>query len=154
MKTNNQYIQQQQLDRKFQHISNWSAISRPHTGWIKAIRTSLGMTLEQLANKLGVTRQNVQKIEKREVDLNISLKTLKEVGEAMDMQLVYALIPKDDSLQALIERRAEEIAREIVMRTNQTMVLEDQGIPYERLQDAIERRKEIILNTNPKILWD
>jgi hypothetical protein len=72
----------------------------------------------------------------------------------MDMQLVYALIPKDDSLDALIERKAEALANDLVQRTAQTMILEDQAVTYERLKDAVAERKQEIIQNNPKTLWD
>ena len=43
------------------------------------------------------------------------------------MQLVYGFVPNDGSLDALIEKRANELATQIVMRTSNTMKLEDQG---------------------------
>ena len=35
----------------------------------------------------------------------------------MDMQLVYGFVPNDGTLDALIDRKAKELARQIVMRT-------------------------------------
>ncbi|MFZ4262081.1 hypothetical protein ACFRAE_08560 [Sphingobacterium sp. HJSM2_6] len=52
---------------------------------------------------------------------------MKETAQAIDIQFVYALLPKDRSLEELIERKAAILAQEIVMRTTQTMALEDQG---------------------------
>jgi hypothetical protein len=45
----------------------------------------------------------------------------------LDMQLVYGFVPNDGSLDALIEKRAKELATQIVMRTANTMKLEDQA---------------------------
>ncbi len=143
-----------QISQKIASYNDAKEVVQPATGWIKAIRTSLGMSLEQLANKLNVSKQNVQMMERREQQQAITLKKLKEVAAAMDMQLVYALVPVDDSLDAMIERKAEALAKEIVMRTSQTMVLEDQEVKYERLNEAITERKEKILQEMPKALWD
>ena len=126
----------------------------PANGWLNAVRTSLGMSLEQVAHKLGVSKQNVQSLEMREKQKTISLKSLETVAHAMDMQLVYALIPKDDTLDALIERKAEALAYDLVQRTAQTMILEDQEVPYERLKEAVAERKQEIIQNNPKTLWD
>ena len=49
------------------------------------------------------------------------------------MQLVYGFVPYDGSLDALIEKRATELATKIVMRTSNTMQLEDQGNSNERI---------------------
>ncbi len=126
----------------------------PDIGWIKSVRLTLGISLRQLGEKLSLTKQSIQEREEREVDGSITLRALKETAEAMDMQLVYGLIPKDGSLDALIERKAIELATQIVMRTSATMKLEDQENSRERLQQAIQERAIIFKYEMPKALWD
>lgn len=79
---------------------------------------------------------------------------MKEIGRVLDMQLVYGFVPNDGSLDALIEKRATELATKIVMRTSNTMKLEDQGNSNERIKKAIIERTAEIKNKMPKILWD
>lgn len=129
-------------------------IAMPPTGWVKATRMALGMSLIQLAGKLGISKQSVQEMEQREKDGSITLKSLKQVAKAMDMQLVYGFVPNDGSLDALIERKAKELAARIVLRTSQTMKLEDQENSDLRIKKAIQERTAIIKNELPKILWD
>lgn len=112
------------------------------------------MSLQQLGKKLSITRQSVQEMEQREQDETITLKSLKEVAKAMDMQLVYAFVPVDGTLEDLIERKATALARQIVMRTSNSMKLEDQQNSTERLEKAIQERANAIKNEMPKILWD
>ena len=126
----------------------------PPNGWIKAIRTTLGMSLQQFGNKLGISKQSASEIETREQDGSITLKSLRDAASAMDMNLVYGLVPKDGSLNALIERKAREIATEIVLRTSNSMRLEDQENSKERLAKAIDQRTEELKREMPKILWD
>ena len=126
----------------------------PPTGWIKAIRTSLGMSLLQLGNRLSVTKQSVRDMERREQEGSITIKALREAAKALDMQLVYGLVPLDGSLEKLIERKAKELATEIVMRTSNSMRLEDQENTQERIQKAIDERTSLLKNEMPKILWD
>ncbi|MES2701927.1 MAG: mobile mystery protein A [Bacteroidota bacterium] len=130
-----------------------TAVSGP-VGWIQSTRKALGMTLEQLANKLGISKQSAKETELRELAGAITLKTLRDIAETMDMQLVYGFVPKDGSLDALIERKATELARQIVMRTSNTMKLENQQNSAERIAKAIKERAEIIMAENPKMLWD
>lgn len=129
-------------------------VAIPQYGWVKAIRTSLGMSMQQLGNKLGISKQGVLDIERREKDGSITIKSLKEVARAMDMQLVYGFIPNDGSLDSLIEKRAIELATKIVMRTTATMELEDQANSKERIEKAIQERANEIKKEIPKILWD
>jgi predicted DNA-binding mobile mystery protein A len=129
-------------------------VSMPPTGWIKAIRTAIGMSMQQLGNKLSISKQGILDIEKREKDGAITIKSLREIARALDMQLVYGFVPNDGSLDALIEKRANELATKIVLRTSTTMKLEDQGNTNKRIEKAIKERAEEIKNEMPKILWD
>ena len=144
----------QQLGNKMRVVANIKTITPPPTGWIKAVRTSLGMSLQQLGNKISITKQSLMKIEQREQEGTITLKTLRDVAHGLDMELVYGLIPKDGTIEALIDRKANELAKEIVMRTSNTMKLEDQGNSDIRIQKAIEERAAIIKYEMPKIMWN
>lgn len=144
----------QQLNGKLLSFAILSRIAIPPSGWIKAIRNTLGMSMQQLANKLLISKQAVLDIEKREADGSITIKSLRELGRVLDMELVYGFVPKDGSLEAMIERKANEMAKKIVLRTSNTMKLEDQGNSKERIEKAIIERTEEIKNEMPKILWD
>lgn len=144
----------QQLNNKLLSFVALKQVAVPPNGWIKAIRTTLGMSMQQLGNKLSVTKQGILDIEKREKDGSITLKSLREVGRVLDMELVYGFIPKDGSLDTLIEKKAMELASKIVLRTSNTMKLEDQENSKERIEKAIKERTEDIKNNMPKILWD
>ncbi|HRD58566.1 MAG TPA: mobile mystery protein A [Ferruginibacter sp.] len=152
MKNNKLLIQQ--FDNKVPAFATVQKFIVPSTGWLKTIRTSLGMSMQQLGNKLNITRQSVKDIERREAEGSITLKALKETAKAMDMQLVYGFVPNDGSLENLIERKAREMAVKIVMRTNTSMILEDQGNSEARLEKALEERTKEIMEKMPKALWD
>lgn len=147
-------LQLQQLNSKMLGFAALKQVAMPPTGWIKAIRTAIGMSMQQLGNKLNVSKQGVMDIEKREKDGSITIKSLREIARAMDMQLVYGFVPNDGSLDALIEKRATELATQIVMRTANTMKLEDQANSKKRIEAAIRERATAIQNEMPKILWD
>ena len=129
-------------------------VAPPPTGWIKAIRNAIGMSMLQLGKRLSITKQSVQDIERREKDGSISIKALREAARALDMQLVYGFVPNDGSLEALIDRKAKELATQIVQRTSNSMKLEDQENSKQRIEKAIEERANIIKNEMPKTLWD
>lgn len=147
-------LQLQQLNEKIIGLQAIKNTAIPPSGWIKTIRTALGMSMYQLAYRLGITRQAVLSIEKREKEGALTIKAMKEVAHALDMKFVYGFVPNEKSLDALIEKRATEIATEIVMRTSTSMVLEDQGNTQQRLQKAIKERTASIVNEMPKYLWD
>jgi predicted DNA-binding mobile mystery protein A len=147
-------LQLQQLNNKMLRLASLKDEVVPSTGWIKAIRTSIGMSMQQLGNKLNISKQGVLDIERREKDGSISIKSLREVAHVMDMKLVYGFIPLDGTLDALIEKKAKELAKQIVMRTAHTMQLEDQANSNERIEAAIRERTAAIQIEMPKILWD
>ncbi len=129
-------------------------IAPPPTGWIKAIRNTIGMSMLQLGRRLSITKQSVQDIERREKEGSITLRALRETAKALDMNLVYGFVPIDGSLEDLIERKATELAKKIVLRTNVTMKLEDQENSEQRIKKAIKEQIVILKNEMPKSLWD
>jgi len=142
------------LNDKMLLLNDMKRAMIPMEGWINAVRTSIGMSLEQLATRMHKTRQSMREMEQREKDGNITLKTLSEAAKAMDMQLVYGFVAKDGSLEALIDRKAKELARSIVERTSVSMKLEDQENSASRIQQAINERADELKKEIPKILWD
>jgi len=143
----------EQLDKKFRAFKSLP-FTIPTAGWIHAIRTALNMSLRQLGNRLSITPQSMKELEQREKDSSITLKSLKEAGKALNMQLIYGFIPLEKSLETMLEKRAHEIAKEIVLRTSHNMMLEDQENSKERIEKAIKERAEEIKNEMPGYLWD
>lgn len=151
---NQRKLQIAQLEQKLSGFNTARKVLVPPTGWLKAVRVSLGMSLQQLANKLSITKQSVREIELREQEESITLRSLRETANALDMELVYGLVPKDGSMEKLIDRKARELAAQIVARTSNTMRLEDQENTKERLKKAVDERTAAIKNELPKMLWD
>ena len=126
----------------------------PDKGWINTIRTTLNMTMAQLGTKLSVTKQGVKKIEESESKGSISINSLKEVGNALDLKLVYGFVPKDGTIDNLINNKAGKLARKIVLRTNQNMKLEDQGISKEKIKQSVIDLATEIKREMRKSLWE
>jgi len=143
-----------QTDKKLEVYQSAGGVSVPEPGWINTIRKALNMTLGQLSEKLNMTSQGVKNLEMREANESITLKALREAGEALDLHLVYGFVPKDGSLENLIDRKAEALAQKIVKRTNQHMLLEDQGVEYGKVQDAILELADDLKREMRKSLWD
>ncbi len=143
-----------QLDVKLTQFKEVSEIIVPPFGWIKSIRTALNMSLRQLAKRMKITAQSISEMEKREISGTITLNTLKDLARALDMQFVYGFVPKNGSIEQMIEQRAEEIAREIIGRTDVTMTLENQQNSKERINMAIGEKIKEIKYEIPKYLWD
>ena len=154
MKSNKQHLLIQQTDKKLDTFKNLKGIVVPSKGWINTFRNSLKMSLRQLGDRLHISPQSVKEIEEREVNGTITLNSLHDAAKAMDMKLVYGFVSKHESLEQMIEKRARELATEIVMRTHATMTLEDQQNFKERIEQAIEQKTAEIKFEMPKYLWD
>ncbi|MCM2302794.1 MAG: mobile mystery protein A [Flavobacteriaceae bacterium] len=144
----------EQLDQKLEPFQKTELVLVPNKGWINTIRTALNMTMAQLGTRLKITRQGVKNIEESESKGSISINALKEVGEALDLKLVYGFVPKNGTFENLINLKAEKLARKIVLRTNQNMKLEDQGIGDEKINKIIKELASEIKREMRKSLWD
>jgi predicted DNA-binding mobile mystery protein A len=119
-------IARTRLDDRLSQLRELRAqLTVPHGGWSKALRTALGMTLEDLAGRLGVTRSVVSRLETSEQKQTIQLDSLRRVAEAMNCDLVYALVPREP-LQEMVEQQRDWAARKLDTRTRTHMRLEDQ----------------------------
>jgi predicted DNA-binding mobile mystery protein A len=144
----------EQLDKKIFKFNNLDEVVIPPEGWIYSIRQGINMSLRQLGQRLSITPQSVKEIENREKEGTISIKVLKQVAEVLDMKFIYGFIPSEKSLERMIEKRAEELAKNIVERTSIHMELEDQKTSSERITEAIKEKATELKNDMPKMLWD
>ena len=127
---------------------------KPDNGWVNAIRVSIKMSLRQLGERLHITPQGVRDLEKREKEGAITINTLKEVGRVLDMDLVYGFISRHNSLEEMIEERAREIAEEVVLKTRQTMQLDNPRESEIDIKKAIQQKTYEISSKMPSNLWD
>src|SRR5258708_5422546 len=103
-----------QLERTLTPFLEASASPRPQRGWIRAIREATGVTVLELARRLGKVPSNINGLEKSEAEYRISLGTLHDAADALGCRLVYALVPKGGSIQELSEHSARVMASENV----------------------------------------
>lgn len=99
----------QQVDRRSEGLRDHLGLERPAGGWLRTVREALGMTAEQLGHRLGTSRQAVSLLERSEVEDSIRLGSVRRAAEALDCDLVYALVPKT-SLEDTVQRQARRVA--------------------------------------------
>lgn len=143
----------EQLDRKLKPFYEIKNIEVPERGWVYAIRTALNMTLQQLGYKLKITIQGVRDIEKRELSGSISIKSMKEVAKALDMQFVYGFVSNHNSIEKFIELKAGELAEKRVLK-NLNAASENKETSEVEIQREIEDFAREIKREIPKSLWD
>jgi predicted DNA-binding mobile mystery protein A len=123
----------------------------PPKGWVRAIRDALGMSGAQLAQRIGVTAQTIDSLEKSETAGTLQLKNLRRLAEAMDCTLVYALVP-NRPLTQMVNERAREIALHDLSRVAHTMRLEAQETGDEGVEGRI--KDYIRDNVSDRDLWN
>jgi len=150
-----QELQRQIIEKK---ISRFSKLNEtiPSSGWVRAIRGSLGMTVKQLSMRLGTSASSVTQLEEREPKKNVTLNSLEKAANAMGCDLIYAIVPKspNKTLEDIIAQKAQESAARILKKVAHTMKLEAQSTSNEDMKKQIERTaKELQLKADSRI-WD
>jgi predicted DNA-binding mobile mystery protein A len=111
------------------------------------------MTTAQLANRLGVARSRVIKIEQAEQEDALTLRTLRETAAALNCDLVYAFVPKFP-LQILLKQQAEKNIKHQLPSIAHSMLLEDQSVGGTEQRDQIEILVNELLSGSLKRLWN
>jgi predicted DNA-binding mobile mystery protein A len=131
----------EQLERTLSPFFEAKDSPRPQRGWLRAIREATGVTVREMAKRLRKSPSIVIYLEKSEAEYRISLGNLRTAADALGCQLVYALVPKNGSIQELSEQRARAKASENVRAVEHTMALEDQAVGglHEKIEEETKR---------------
>lgn len=152
MKANFSELKRRQLDAT---LDRWRAADlppRPPSGWLKAIRESMGMTATFLAQRLGVTTSSVTRLETSEIDDTISLSTLRRAAEALGCELQYALVPKQTIAETL-KAQAQQLAKTRMTAISHTMALEAQATSRQALDTQTQELADSLLKGPRRALW-
>jgi predicted DNA-binding mobile mystery protein A len=114
---------------------------RPQKGWIRAVRNALGLTAQQLADRMGVSQPTVQRLESSETRDAIQLSSLRKAAAALDCRLVYALVPREG---------LDEVYREAALAFIRSQVGEVPG-GSGGVEDGIQRFIDEELD--PRAVW-
>ena len=140
MKSEFRNLRLSQLDRSLAGVR--SVPPRPSSGWLASVREALGLSLESVGRRLSTARQAIQRLEKYEASDRITLRNLRRVAEAMDCEVVYAIVPKSGTFAELAEKPARDQALRDVESVVHTMALEDQKPQNTKqlIEDEAQRR--------------
>jgi predicted DNA-binding mobile mystery protein A len=128
MKDNFRDLRIKQLSRALAAFEAVREETRPRQGWLKAIRTGLGLSLDAVGKRLGQSRRRVQEFEKAEEENRITLHSLGRVAQALGCTLVYAIIPKTGTIADLAEQNERDRVVSDVHAVERTMALENQAV--------------------------
>ena len=126
-----------QLDQMLSGYKKISAIPSPKKGWVRAIRSALGMTAQQLGARTGISQAAISQIEQSEAKKTATIATMEKMAKGLDCTFVYGLVP-NTTLEETLKARVGKIARREVFRTAHSMAIEKQGIPNEQTQKQID----------------
>ncbi len=149
-------LQRKTLEPKLNQLKLLLDITRPRSGWLKAIRGALGITTRQLGRRLGSTHQVILRQEEREITGAVTLESLDRAARAMGCRFVYALVPEPryGSLEAILDERARSLARTLAKDVSHSMKLENQGVDIGNTEAQIERlAQDLKAKLDPRI-WE
>ncbi len=115
------------LQAKAASIHQVEKLTPPTDGWLKAIRMALGMPSTYPARKLGITASTFREFERGEAVGSITLKTLKRAADVMGCDVVYTLVPRAGSFDAVIKNQAHKRAESLVRPVAHSMMMEGQA---------------------------
>ena len=141
----------EQVDKQLLKLKNSPKI--PNNGWVRTIRTALGMTTIQLSDRMSVTPSRVTRIEQAEIDQTLKLSTMNKIAEALGMKFVYGFVPKN-SLEDAVRQQARKLALKRMQSLNHTMRLELQNLSAEEKEKEITNMTDRILIEEDKELWE
>lgn len=147
-------LARKQLDERLTALRSLppSVRATPRGGWIRAIREALGMPRRELARRLGVGEKRVVQLEAGEAKGKITMDSLARTAEALDCELVVALVPRRPLEQIVAERRMQLATAWLQSRALHTMAMEDQAVSLDDLPDQLVR--EIDRQFPDDRLWD
>lgn len=128
------------LESKFQEMRRVQAsLEAPRTGWVRAIREALGMPARDLAQRMGIAESSVVRLEAREAAGAVQLDSLARAADALDCDLVYALIPRS-GLDSSVRQQARLKAEQSMAAIAHSMDLENQSVPADERSALIDEQ--------------
>ena len=146
--------QREIIDKKLMKWLSLRTDPIPRSGWLKAIRGSLGISSSQLADLIGINQANITRLEKREAKGTASFESVNRAAQAMNCKIIYAIVPdnNDQSLEDIITEKSDNLAQKTLEKLEHTMKLEKQSSGVSP-SDIKKLSDELKINLDPR-LWE
>ena len=145
---------QRQAEGKINQADHATQIlAKPLGGWIATFQETIGMSAPALAERLGVSRNSVYSSIQNEQAGTISLNQFDKRAEAMGGKPVYAIIPREGSVEEIVMAQARKKAKRAIQRTRTHMALEEQTEGLRSQEEMIEELAHDIAFDRPRDLW-
>jgi predicted DNA-binding mobile mystery protein A len=145
--------QRQAQERVNQAGSLAKLLAKPIGGWIATFQEAIGMNAPALAERLGISRNNIYAAIQNEQAGTISVNQLEKIAEAMGGRLVYAIIPREGYVEEIVMAQARTRARRIIQRTRAHMALEEQTEGLRSEAEMIEDLAADIIREGRRDFW-
>lgn len=145
--------QRQAQERINQAASLAKSLAKPIGGWIATFQQAIGMNAPALAERLGISRNNIYAAIQNEQAGTISVNQLEKIAEAMGGRLVYAIIPREGPVEEIVLAQARAKARRIIQRTRAHMALEEQTEGLRSESEMIEELAADIIREGRRDFW-
>ena len=129
-------IARRRLDRRLAGLIE-TVGPRPPSGWARTIRQALGMTTGDLAQRLAVSQPRVCQLERAEADGTIRLSGLRQLGDGLNCELVYALVPHEPLEHMVRQQARRKVAEEAALRLPEVPP-EDESFVQELLRELLD----------------
>ncbi len=150
----NKYFFTEQISKKFRSIENvpkWLLNYPIFKDQIKILRETLGMTQEQLANKVNRSLRSIQQIESGDAMPKIS--NLYKIADALNAELKISLVPRKNIIKYLDEKATKK-AKQMVKINRASSAIEVQAPSENASKVQIENLKKEIIDKKRDSLWN
>lgn len=142
----NRTVERRRLDQRLTGLQEVFG-APPPMGWVSAVRRALGMSIVDLATRMGLSASRVKQLERAEREGSIRLSQLRRLAGALNCEFHYVVLPRE-SLEKMVQRQAGIKAAMLARRgsvdcpdEDRTLVLEALSEEFEALvHDLIDRR--------------
>jgi predicted DNA-binding mobile mystery protein A len=107
--------ERRELDEQLLPFRMARRTAAPADGWLRTIRHVVGVPVNDVVRRLGVSAEEVFRREKSEREERIQLGTLRQAAGALGCDLIYALVPREGGLEemAAAEKKVQETAWQV-----------------------------------------
>jgi transcriptional regulator with XRE-family HTH domain len=109
MREKQRTYERRKLDMEMRYFRMAAKEKRPTPNLLCTVRKVLGVPLKEIAQKMGVNRSVIFRMEQGEERGSISMNNMVRVAEALGCYLVYGLVPMDgETLEHMASKRLWE----------------------------------------------
>lgn len=106
MREKQRTFERRKLDMEMRYYRMAAKEKRPTPNLLRTVREVMGIPMKEIAQKLGVNRSVIFRMEQGEERGSISMNNLVRVADALGCYLVYGLVPIDgETLEHMASKR-------------------------------------------------